>query len=411
MTNNVTQDWNAVISSAQQQITRLEADRKTTPAGAPTQEIDSRIAQLRADIANAQRQLTLQAGQTNSAVTVPASASPGNPTVATTTAPTVPTATSTVDPTVAEPAFGEDPLTAGVNPGLQADRADGVSVGSSSGLSGATTDAQSQSSAQDRANFEAFKDWRVKLSLAPGSKYLYNAPSPGILAPLKVTNGVVFPYTPQVAVTYSANYGATDIVHNNYKIYQYSNSSVDTVTITCDFTAQDTQEANYLLAVIHFFKSMTKMFYGQDKDPKNGTPPPLCYISGLGSFQFEEHPLAIQSFTYNLPNEVDYIRTATAVAASTTPAGVASATGASNSDASAARLQTTGVDSGGVAPPPSFPNDGGSASPTYVPTKIQLVINCIPIMSRNAVSNEFSLQKYATGELMLGKKNPFKGMW
>ncbi|NBS85341.1 MAG: hypothetical protein EBS58_01370, partial [Micrococcales bacterium] len=38
-------------------------------------------------------------------------------------------------------------------------------------------------------------DWRVRLRLAPQSNYLYNAPAPGILQPLKVTDGVIFPYT------------------------------------------------------------------------------------------------------------------------------------------------------------------------------------------------------------------------
>ena len=50
------------------------------------------------------------------------------------------------------------------------------------------------------------------------------------------------------------------------------------------------------------------MFYGNDQIPKPGTPPPLCYLSGLGGFQFDDHPLVINSFNYNLPNEVDYIR-------------------------------------------------------------------------------------------------------
>ena len=50
------------------------------------------------------------------------------------------------------------------------------------------------------------------------------------------------------------------------------------------------------------------MFYGQDQNPRNGTPPPLVYLNGLGTFQFDNHPLAVTNFTYSLPNEVDYIR-------------------------------------------------------------------------------------------------------
>ena len=50
------------------------------------------------------------------------------------------------------------------------------------------------------------------------------------------------------------------------------------------------------------------MFYGGDQNPIRGTPPPLCYLSGFGKFQFNYHPVAITSFSYSLPNDVDYIK-------------------------------------------------------------------------------------------------------
>jgi len=274
--------------------------------------------------------------------------------------------------------------------------------GSSQGLSNSTFIAESTATAQDNANFAAFEDWRVRLTLANDAQYLYRAQEPGILAPLATTDGVVFPYTPIIAVNYAANYEPTTITHSNYKIFQYSSSSVDSISITCDFTAQDTYEANYMLAVIHFFRSMTKMFYGQDEFPRNGTPPPLCFLFGLGGFQFEAHPLAITGFSYNLPNDVDYISTTTTIA----------------STARYGSLQVSGngrlpreVLPGGIAAPAQFDNDGEGFTPSYVPTKIQLAISCIPVMSRNAISNRFSLRDYATGKLLQGTKNPGGGIW
>lgn len=237
-------------------------------------------------------------------------------------------------------------------------------------------------------------DWRVKLSLAPNSEYLYNSQYAGILEPLYDQNGVIFPYTPTINVNYVANYEPASIVHNNYKVYQYSNSAVDTVTLTCEFTAQDTKEARYLLAVIHFFKSMTKMFFGQDQIPRAGTPPPLCYLRGMGTFQFKNHPLAITSFTYNLPNDVDYI--------STTGASTTGALTSKNNQSSSLRLPPN-ILPGGVAPPPTFTaglTEGiYDYTLTWVPTKIQMSITCVPMMSRNDVSNEFSLEGYASGDL------------
>ena len=142
-----------------------------------------------------------------------------------------------------------------------------------------------------------YHDWRVKLQLAPGAKeigYLYWDTNNKLLAPLAATGGVIFPYTPSINVTYAANYGVTSLAHSNYKIYQYENSSVDNISITCDFTAQDRYEANYVLAVIHFFKSVTKMFYGNDQQPPGGVPPPLCFLTGLGQYQFNNQPLVFK---------------------------------------------------------------------------------------------------------------------
>jgi hypothetical protein len=296
-----------------------------------------------------------------------------------------------------------------------------VPVGSSKGLQGARTNSQAQSTAQNQAAFALKEDWRVRLRLAPNSSYLYNAANvQGILQPLIDTNGVVFPYTPSIQVQYSAHYDNYDLTHSNYKIYQYKNSSVDTITISCDFTAQDTAEANYLLAVIHFFRSVTKMFYGQDSIPKIGTPPPLCFLSGLGSFQFDNHPLVITGFSYNLPTDVDYIR---ASASATTEAGVnkSPAQPPNNTDAiSNARLASNGgkIDRGGVTPSPNFGQQtliqspsASSRTPTYVPTKMNISITANPIVTRNDISNRFSVRDYATGKLLQGSKNSTVGIW
>jgi hypothetical protein len=234
-------------------------------------------------------------------------------------------------------------------------------------------------------------DWRARLSLAPDSTYFYNNPAAGILAPLISTNGVIFPYTPAININYVASYEPASIVHNNYKVFQYSNSFIDSVTITCDFTAQDDGEANYMLAVIHFFRSLTKMFFGQDQQPKAGTPPPLCYLRGMGAYQFANHPLAVSSFAYNLPNDVDYISTAGPI---TTQAPTAT-----NNLSSSLRLPPNVVP-GGVAAPPMFESKPIADRLTWVPTKMQMVITCIPMMSRNEVSNVFSLEEYSNGILV-----------
>ena len=236
---------------------------------------------------------------------------------------------------------------------------------------------------------------------------MYKASNPGILKYLQATDGIVFPYTPNIQITYAANYETADIVHSNYKLIQYKNSAVDQITITCDFTAQDTYEANYLLAVIHFFKSVTKMFYGRDEQPKPGTPPPLCYLSGLGSFQFDNHPLVITTFNYNLPNEVDYIR----ASSPTLQPGVDS-TGynAKGVDSSIGDIRRGNLAPGAQVAAPQFPKATNTQT-TYVPTKMQITITAYPMVTRNDIINKFSLKEYATGALLQGSRRNGGGIW
>lgn len=302
----------------------------------------------------------------------------------------------------------EDPfesarLAAAANLDNTAPTQEALEAWSRQGITAPLFNTRSQAGQQDSVNAAQQGDWRVRLSLAPGAKYLYKGDSPGILEPLIATDGVIFPYVPQVTVNYAANYDQSDLTHSNFKIFQYRSSSVDTVSITGDFTAQDTFEAEYLLAVIHFFRSVTKMFYGQDQYPKNGTPPPLCYLTGLGAFQFDQHPLAVTQFNYSLPNEVDYIR----AGSTTTLPGVNKNPAAPRGDINVSDLRLGSmIGVGGSAPGPNFKRTpSGTVEPTYVPTKMQIQISAIPIVTRNSISNNFSLKDYASGALLRGSVN------
>jgi len=263
--------------------------------------------------------------------------------------------------------------------------------------------------------FKQAEDWRVRLSLAPNANYLYNvATANDILFPLKETKGVIFPYTPQINTAYRANYNPVDIPHTNYKSHFYQNSSVDDISIIADFTAQDTFEAKYLLAVMHFFKSATKMFYGQDKSPRAGTPPPLLYLSGFGKWQFDNHPLVITGFQLNLPNDVDYIRTNTGTVYSQGKAAddtFSKNTSMRGIDFILDRLKGSKLSRGGGTKNVGAFNYLSNKESSYVPTKVQLSLTVIPIVSRKDISDNFSLQKYATGELLKGSKRNSGGIW
>ena len=262
-------------------------------------------------------------------------------------------------------------------------------------------------------------DWRVKLSLADGSNYLYNDPdvsakdSKHILKPLHDTKGIVFPYMPAISLSYRANYDPAEVTHSNYKLQFYRGSSVDDITITAEFTAQDTTEAKYLLAVIHFFRSVTKMFYGQDQGPVAGTPPPMCFLSGLGAYQFNKHPIVISSFSYSLPTDVDYIRTEAMIPWA--GSGINDASSKDNTPASSPnffqkiRLKMSGIKPQAAPPKPEFKSGSltqASAENTYVPTKMQITLGAHVIVSRADISKNFSLKDYASGKL-----TKEKGIW
>jgi hypothetical protein len=248
-------------------------------------------------------------------------------------------------------------------------------------------------------------DWRVRLQLAPGATYLYNAPQPGILWPLRQTDGVIFPYTPKIMLNYKADYEAQALTHSNYKGYFYKGSYADAVSLNATFTAQDTAEAEYLLAVIHFFRSVTKMFYGQD--PNRGAPPPLVYLTGLGEYQFTQHPCAVANFNYSLPADIDYIR-----ARSTNINGTNLLTRRNQQSlptnpisGAVARLQnlfsSQGINKGALFYPPPVPNLGQN-QPTYVPTKIEIDLTLYPMQSRQQVSKVFDNRQYNNGAQLKG---------
>ena len=307
---------------------------------------------------------------------------------------------------------------------------------------GAVQNTRKQASIRQETDFEARRDWRVKLSLSPGATYLYNDKSNVLLEPLAGTNGVIFPYTPSVQVGYSAAYGNYRPSGSNYSYPYYDSSSIDSISITGEFTAQDNFEANYLLATIHFFRSVTKMFYALDSNPKAGTPPPVLFLTGFGQFMFNNHPLVITNFTYTTPTDVDYIR-----AGIFTP-GAGSTQGSNVNDEAPKKpvnwnwgtlLQNTiqNTLASGAAAIGNFLNfnkdynvlspggelgdanwtyagfkgfnSGEAANPTYVPTRMQIQLSAVPVPSRLDVSNFFSLKDYANGKLLSGYNGKGKG--
>ena len=128
-----------------------------------------------------------------------------------------------------------------------------------------------------------------------------------VLKPLYHTNGLLFPYTPQIAYNQNVNYSAMDITHGNQDYQLYKNTGSVEITINGQFTAQNRAEAIYMMSAIHFLRSMSKMYFGEN-DQQRGLPPPVLMLSGYGNMMFNQVPVIMRNFSINFDQNVDYVR-------------------------------------------------------------------------------------------------------
>ena len=163
------------------------------------------------------------------------------------------------------------------------------------GMSAAKTFTQGES-----ASKPGEKDWRVRLSVPDNFK------ENGFLLPLLSTGGLVFPYTPSILMSHSALYTPNNPTHTNYAVNSFNYSTIDSIQINADFFVQNALEAQYWVAAVHYFRSVTKMRYGEASTDA-GSPPPVVLLNGYGDFVFKNVPVVVSNFNLELPQDVDYV--------------------------------------------------------------------------------------------------------
>lgn len=272
-------------------------------------------------------------------------------------------------------------------------------------------------------------DWRVRVSLGANSTVLYKDTammSNAIMHPLLETNGVVWPYTPSISVTHQANYSTAQLTHSNYSAHFYNSSDVADIQITGDFTVQNIEDGQYLMAAVYFFRAATKMFFGQGANV--GNPPPLVFLDGYGSHYFPHVPCVITSFQHTLKDDVDYIQvpitrtkleetqitpTATAPNSALDRAtnGIPDAyvpnfnlVGVAGNEAAAAKLATNNA----KANTTKFEYSSITTT-TRVPTNSSITVTLRPVYSRASLHDRFDLTKFANGELLQAKDGSYGG--
>lgn len=219
---------------------------------------------------------------------------------------------------------------------------------------------------QDSMQSGYSNDWKVRISVGGAVTGMF---SQGVMAPLADTNGVIFPYTPDITIAYNTNYSTQRFTHSNFNQLSYENSEVSSISINADFTAQNRSEANYILACIYFFRTATKMFFGQDAGSASaGNPPVLVFLDGYGEHIFKRVPCVITQFNHTMPNDVDYIETDNA-------------------------QESTGDELG------FFSSVSAGGTSTRIPTVTKLNVVLQPVYSKRSLA-QFNLEDFARGGLV-----------
>ena len=248
-------------------------------------------------------------------------------------------------------------------------------------------------------------DWRVRLSLANWTSF---KGSP-VLKPLKDAGGLIFPYTPTINIASTASYSAVPTTHTNYTFQAFKNSDPGTITVVAPMNVEDSTQALYWIAAVHYLRSLTKMFAGTD--PKAGNPPPVIFLNGYGNYIFKNVPVVVTSFSTSLDADCDYIGCNVVGSMAGAIEGVSSGIGGlADSIGSALGGSVSGLGSitngistiaGGVGQIAGLAGSlglGGTTSGgvTHVPTKSSFSVTLQPVYSRNSARN-FSLDRFVQG--------------
>lgn len=195
-------------------------------------------------------------------------------------------------------------------------------------------------------------DWRVSLKVP---SEISDSP---VFSPLSQTGDrMVFPLNPTIVMSQRSNYQSITPTHTNYAFHAYQGSQVDDILVTGDFFVQNSEDASYWIACVHFLRTMNKMFYGNGE--YLGNPPLVTRLNGYGKYVFNNIPVLITNFTVDMTSDVDYI-------------------------------------------PCEVPGD---TSVNYVPAQSQFSVTCTPNYSRRAHS-QFNLKDFANGQF-IGKEQGF----
>jgi hypothetical protein len=149
-------------------------------------------------------------------------------------------------------------------------------------------------------------DKRARLTVRGSSGFYFGGPA----VALTPTQGIVFPNQPDIVYNQSVNYTPYNLTHTNYTTYAYASTPSPTLQITAQFSNVTAEEHRYTQGVIHFLRSVTKMFYGLGDVPQTptaGTPPPVLSFSAFGETQFNQVPVVVGNVSIPYQSDTDLV--------------------------------------------------------------------------------------------------------
>ena len=118
---------------------------------------------------------------------------------------------------------------------------------------------------------------------------------------------IQFPYTPTLSVITQTGYQSYDLTHSNFQQRAFEMASNTEFNMAAPIIIRSEEEAQSVLKMGQFLRGALKMNFGW-RDEDAGLPPPVLRLYAHGIYT--NVPILVRDFTWNLDQDVDYIKVA-----------------------------------------------------------------------------------------------------
>lgn len=102
-----------------------------------------------------------------------------------------------------------------------------------------------------------------------------------LMSILRMTNGMVWLYTPEISEQTSSKYTTIDVAQSNQDFMVFGGNQSTSISVSGTFTADTYENAVYCLACLHFLRTVKLTDFGKNTQTP-GLPPPALLFSAYG---------------------------------------------------------------------------------------------------------------------------------